>query len=185
LPPSFPAVRIDGEAYWDGGICSNTPIEAVFDDNPRRDSVVFAVQIWHTRGHEPESVAQVLNRQKDIMFASRAKSHIPRQAQLHQMRHVVRELFSMLPEDQRNTPKARELGGYGCGTEMHIVEINAPSFDGEGYSRDIDFSHASIRERWQTGYADTRRMIARRPWDDPIDPKVGVAVHASDGDGHT
>jgi NTE family protein len=185
LPPSFPAVRIDGEAYWDGGICSNTPIEAVFDDNPRRSSVVFAVQIWHTRGQEPESVAQVLNRQKDIMFASRTKSHIPRQAQLHQMRHIIRELFSMLPKDQRDTPEAREFASYGCGTVMHIVEINAPSFDGEGYSRDIDFSQASIQERWQTGYADTRRMIARRPWENPIDPKVGVAVHASDGDGRT
>ena len=37
LPPAFPAVRIDGELYWDGGILSNTPVEAVFDDNPRQD----------------------------------------------------------------------------------------------------------------------------------------------------
>ena len=29
LPPAFPAVRINGDAYWDGGIYSNTPIEAV------------------------------------------------------------------------------------------------------------------------------------------------------------
>ncbi len=27
LPPAFPAVRIDGEFYWDGGILSNTPTE--------------------------------------------------------------------------------------------------------------------------------------------------------------
>ena len=38
LPPGFPAIRIDGDPYWDGGIYSNTPIEVVFDDNPRRDS---------------------------------------------------------------------------------------------------------------------------------------------------
>ena len=37
LPPAFPAVRIDGELYWDGGILSNTPTEAVFDDNPRTE----------------------------------------------------------------------------------------------------------------------------------------------------
>src|SRR5215471_9884322 len=42
LPPAFPAVRIDGEAYWDGGIYSNTPIEPIFDDLPRRDSLIFA-----------------------------------------------------------------------------------------------------------------------------------------------
>jgi hypothetical protein len=37
LPPAFPAVTIDGDPYWDGGIYSNTPIEVVFDDHPRRD----------------------------------------------------------------------------------------------------------------------------------------------------
>ena len=50
LPPAFPAVRIDGELYWDGGILSNTPVEAVFDDNPRRNSLVFAVHIWNPHG---------------------------------------------------------------------------------------------------------------------------------------
>ena len=45
LPPAFPAIRIDEDLYWDGGILSNTPVEAVFDDNPRRNSVVFAVHL--------------------------------------------------------------------------------------------------------------------------------------------
>src|SRR5438067_4323946 len=45
LPPAFPAVRIDRDPYWDGGIYSNTPIEAVLDDKPRKDSVIFAVQM--------------------------------------------------------------------------------------------------------------------------------------------
>ena len=47
LPPAFPAVRIDGELYWDGGILSNTPTEAVFDDNPRKNSLIFAVHLWN------------------------------------------------------------------------------------------------------------------------------------------
>ena len=183
IPPSFPAVRIEGEAYWDGGIYSNTPVEVVFDDNPRRSSVVFAVQIWHTRGPEPESVAQVMMRQKDIIFGSRARSHIARQAQLHRMRHVVRELVDMLPKDRRDTPEVRELAGYGCGTVMHLIEINAQPLDGESNSRDFDFSQAAIHARWQAGYADAHRMIERRPWDEPIDPAVGVAVYASDVEG--
>ena len=41
LPPAFPAVRIDGELYWDGGILSNTPTERIFDDEPRRNSLIF------------------------------------------------------------------------------------------------------------------------------------------------
>ena len=38
LPPAFPAIRVEGKPCWDGGIYSNTPIEAVLDDRPRRDS---------------------------------------------------------------------------------------------------------------------------------------------------
>jgi NTE family protein len=38
LPPAFPAIRVAGEPYWDGGIYSNTPLEAVLDDHPRRNS---------------------------------------------------------------------------------------------------------------------------------------------------
>ncbi len=180
IPPSFPAVRINGEPYWDGGIYSNTPIEVVFDDNPRKSSVVFAVQIWHARGPEPESIAQVFMRQKDILFGSRSKSHIARQAQLHRMRHIVRELVSMLPEERKSTPEVKELANWGCATAMHLIEINAEPIDGETNARDYDFSRAAIQARWQAGYADTRRMIEQRPWNDPIDPIVGVSVYASD-----
>jgi len=45
LPPAFPAVRIDGALYWDGGILSNTPLEAVFDDFPRRSGLVIVVHL--------------------------------------------------------------------------------------------------------------------------------------------
>jgi NTE family protein len=180
IPPSFPAVTIDGQAYWDGGIYSNTPIEAVFDDNPRRNSIVFAVQIWQLEGSCPQSVWDVMNREKDIMFASRAKSHIARQAQIHELRHVVRELVRMLPEDQRHKPEVAELAGFGCGTFMHLVELNAMPLVGDDYTRDIDFSEMTLQARWAAGYADTRRMLELRPWEKPVDPVAGVAVHCSD-----
>ena len=69
LPPAFPAVRIDGELYWDGGILSNTPTEAVFDDNPRKNSLIFAVHLWNPSGAEPTTMAEVLNRHKDVQYS--------------------------------------------------------------------------------------------------------------------
>jgi NTE family protein len=177
LPPAFPAVRIDGDPYWDGGIYSNTPVETVFDDYPRRDSVVFTVQVWHAAGPEPETLWQVLNRQKDIQFASRADSHIARQEHIHQLRHIVRELVRRIPEAERDTPEVKEMAGYGCGTIMHIVRLNAPRLDHEDHLRDIDFTSAGIHARWQAGYADTMRTLERRPWQMTVDPMVGVAVH--------
>jgi NTE family protein len=177
LPPSFPAVRIDGDPYWDGGIYSNTPIEAVFDDNPRRDSIIFADQMWHTSGPEPQSLEDVLSRQKDIQFASRDDSHIARQQDLHRLRHVVRELVKLVPEEQRISPEVKQFAAYGCRTFMHVVRLNAPHIEGEGNSRDIDFTSASIRARWKAGHDDTARALERRPWEDEFDPMAGVAVH--------
>jgi NTE family protein len=179
LPPAFPAICIDGDPYWDGGIYSNTPIEIVFDDHPRRDSVVFTVRMWHAEGPEPESVWQVLNRQKDIQYASRVDSHIARQEQIHQLRHIVRELVRLIPEGRRGTPAVKEMADFGCGTIMHIVRLNAPRLDHEDHLRDIDFTSAGIHARWQAGYADTMRVLERRPWETPIDPMMGVAVHDS------
>jgi NTE family protein len=66
LPPAFPAIPIDGEYYWDGGILSNTPTEVIFDDNPRRNSLIFAVHLWNPEGPVPQSIWEILHRQKDI-----------------------------------------------------------------------------------------------------------------------
>jgi NTE family protein len=177
LPISFPAVRIDGDPYWDGGIYSNTPIEVVFDDNPRRDSIVFADQMWHSAGPEPQTFLDVLSREKDIQFASRDVSHIARQQIIHRLRHVVRELARLVPEDQRDTPEVKELAAYGCKTFMHIVRLNAPYIEGEGNSRDFDFTRGGIRVRWKAGHDDTARVLEQRPWEAEVDPMDGVAVH--------
>jgi NTE family protein len=177
LPPAFAAVRIDGEPYWDGGIFSNTPIEAVLDDKPRRDSLIFAVNVWHQAGPEPESISQVMGRQKDIQFASRADSHISRQKQIHRLRHVIRELHRRIPEAAQADPKVQELVSWGCGTTMHVAHLVAPRLDGEDHTKDIDFTPSGVRARRQAGYADTIRMVERAPWREAADPIEGVVEH--------
>ncbi|NVD71191.1 patatin-like phospholipase family protein [Duganella sp. BJB488] len=176
LPPAFPAVRIDGEPYWDGGIFSNTPIEAVLDDEPRRSSVIFSVQVWNPDGSEPQSMLQVLDKHKEIQYASRA-SNIEQQRKLHRLRHVIRQLTLHLSDEAAMSPEVRELASWGCGTTMHVVSLKAPRVGGEDHTKDIDFSAAGIRARWQAGYEDTQRMIALRPWDREIDPIEGIAIH--------
>lgn len=177
LPPAFPAVRIDGVPYWDGGIYSNTPIEAVLDDKPRKDSLIFAVHMWNPEGEEPDTLWKVLGRHKDIQYASRSKSHVARQKQIHHLRHIIRELCKHIPEDARNSAKVSELASWGCGTTMHVARLIAPRLDGEDHTKDIDFTAEGIRFRRRAGYADTRRMLQRAPWTRPVDPMEGVIVH--------
>lgn len=177
LPPGFPAVRIDGEPYWDGGIYSNTPIEVVLDDNPRRDSTIFVVHLWNPVGTEPESIWQVLGRHKDIQYASRAKSHVARQKQIHRLRHVIAQLADRIPSPLRDTPEVRELASWGCRTTMHVVRLLAPRLMDEDHTKDIDFTRDGIRARWAAGYTDAKDAIARAPWTIPADPIEGVIVH--------
>ena len=183
LPPAFPAVRIDGELYWDGGILSNTPVEVVFDDNPRRDSMVYAVHIWNSHGPEPETIWDVMNRQKDVQYASRAGTHIRRQRQLHKLRHVITELTAQLPDDRRKDPAVAELTAYGCPTRMHVLRLLAPALAGEDHSKDIDFSPSGIRARRAAGYADTMRTLEAAPWRGDFDPLEGFILHEAIG-GH-
>jgi NTE family protein len=177
LPPAFPAVRVDGEPYWDGGIYSNTPIEAVLDDNPRRDSLIFAVNVWHQSGTEPQSIWDVMSRQKDIQYASRADSHIARQKQLHRLRHVIQQLTSELPAAKQGQAHVRRLSAWGCRTTMHVAHLVAPRLEGEDHTKDIDFTPGGIQARRDAGYADTVRMIERAPWREPCDPIEGVIEH--------
>jgi NTE family protein len=177
IPPAFPAVRIEGQAYWDGGVYSNTPLEAVLDDYPRRSSVIFAVQMWPSEGPEPETLWQVMGRQRDIQYSSRAESHLARQRQIHRLRHVIRELGKYIPESERESPAVKDLLSWGCHTSMHVVELNAPPFVGEDPTKDIDFSATGIQARWVAGYAQAKRVIELAPWRDEMDPIEGIAVH--------
>jgi NTE family protein len=177
LPPGFPAVRIDGELYWDGGILSNTPVEAVFDDYPRYSAVIFAVHIWNPSGPEPDTLPQVMNRMKDVQYSSRARSHVVRQKELHRLRHIISELAARLPPEERARPEVEEMAGYGCLTQMHVVRLLAPGLAGETHLKDIDFSPDGIAERWKAGYQHTKEVVARAPWTETVGPLDGLILH--------
>jgi NTE family protein len=177
LPPAFPAVLVDGAYYWDGGIYSNTPIEVVLDDVPRRSSLIFSVNVWQPSGNYPTSIQQVMTRHKDIQFASRGRTHVARQAQLHRLRHVVRELAKRLPPELQADPTVQDLAEYGCGTLMHLVRFLVPRLDGEDHTKDIDFTPSGIERRWKAGYDHASQVLRQKPWEAPVDPLAGIVIH--------
>lgn len=180
LPPAFPAVVIEGEPYWDGGIVSNTPIEAMFDDSTQKNALVFAVNLWQLTGGEPTSVMQSIERQKDIQYASRADNHIEEERKIIHLKKVIRELGKQLPDDLLEKPEIAKLLGEGDGRTMHIARLFAPALVDEDHTKDIDFSRKGIQSRWQAGYKDTQRMINASPWDAPCDVLEGIRIHTLD-----
>jgi NTE family protein len=180
LPPAFPAIRIDGEPYWDGGIFSNTPIEAVLDDMPRHDSVIFSVNLWNPSGPEPESLWDVQSRTKEIQYASRFDSHLMRQTQIHRLRHVIREFEMLLPTEIRNSQSCRALAAWGCSTVMHVVRLTASRTRNDDITSDIDFTRDGIERRREAGYCEALSALQQAPWKRHGGILDGVVVHDVD-----
>jgi NTE family protein len=177
LPPAFPAVRIEGELYWDGGVLSNTPTELVFQQTPRRDSLIFAVHMWDPDGAEPWNINDVLHRHKEMQYASRLGTYVAREQETHRLRHVITQLAEYIPEKSRLSSDVEALVGHGCLTHMHIVRLLAPRLDNDDQTKDVDFSPSGIKARWEAGYEKTLRAIEQAPWRRAYDHLEGVILH--------
>jgi NTE family protein len=102
-----------------------------------------------------------------------------RQAQIHRLRHVIKELAMRIPEELRSREDIRDLASYGCLTRMHFVRLLWPGHETEDHTKDVDFTSSGIKKRWQAGYDQTMRVIEQAPWQREIDPIEGVFLHES------
>jgi NTE family protein len=159
LPPGFPAVEIDGEQYWDGGLVSNTPLGWMVDAGPPKDTLVFQVDLWSARGQFPANMARVATRQKEIQYSSRTRAESNRFKQLQRYRNAAAELLAKLPPELAGSPEAVRLRGLSERKVGNLIQLIYRSKDYEGDSKDYEFSRQSMEERWRAGYHDTVRTL--------------------------
>ena len=174
LPPGFPAVEIDGEYYWDGGLVSNTPLQYVLEGIPRRSRLTFQVDLFPARGALPTDLEEVNEREKDIRYSSRTRAMTDLFRLMHDVRHNINDLWDKLPEELRKTREAKYLYEFGCVTTMDIVELIYRPTDPQGHSKDFEFSRATMRARWEQGLSDARTTLLASPWLAPMPPEIGA-----------
>lgn len=176
LPPGFPAVEIDGECYWDGGLISNTPLRYLLEATPRVSRVTFQVDLFQAYGPLPETLDQVAEREKDIRYASRTRQATEQFEQMHNVRSHIHDLWEVLPEAIRQLPQARFMEQLACVTEMDIVQLIYRPFAAQGSSKDYEFSRVTMLDRWRQGYEDTRATLLESPWLVPASADVGTRI---------
>jgi NTE family protein len=174
LPPGFPAVEIDGEHYWDGGLVSNTPLRYVLEYVPRRSRLTFQVDLFQARGLLPANLEEVNERDKDIRYSSRTRAATDTLRTMHDVRHNINNLWDRLPEGLRETPEARFLYKFGCVTTMDIVELIYRPTQPQGFSKDYEFSRSTMEERWAQGLSDARTTLLASPWLATMPREVGA-----------
>jgi NTE family protein len=174
LPPGFPATRVDGRLYWDGGCVSNTPLDAIIDEPEHPRMVVFLIDLWDAAGPPPQTISAVLWRAKQIQYASRTAHHIDAAATKVNLRHAVRLLktagaseVAAAPDDPLLTARRLDI--------VHIVY--RPDID-QIPNSDAEFSRSSIAERRAAGYRDMRAALAAQPWlRQEMPAHLGALVH--------
>jgi NTE family protein len=160
LPPGFPAVEIEGEFYWDGGLVSNTPLQWVLDSEPRRDTLAFQVDLWSARGPLPRTMPEVTTRQKEIQYSSRTRSNSDRFGYTQKLRNAMSSLLQKLPENLRDSPEVALLRPQAASPKVYnLVQLIYRAKQYEGDSKDYEFSRRSMHEHWRAGYQDTVRTL--------------------------
>jgi NTE family protein len=159
LPPAFPAVEIEGQIYWDGGMVSNTPLDWVLSSRADVNTLIFQLDLWSARGDAPKDLAEVATRMKDIQYSSRTRAATDQFRYRQKLRAALYRLMQQMPAELLKTPEAKLLRSETGPAAYNIVQLIYRSASYESQSKDFEFSRATMEEHWQAGYRDAHTTL--------------------------
>ncbi|MFA7438038.1 DUF3734 domain-containing protein [Castellaniella sp.] len=178
LPPGFPAIEIEGEYYWDGGLVSNTPLSWILERNLNSDTLVFQVDLWSARGRVPHNLSEINDRIQDIRYSSRTRWVTDGVHHHRKTQRLLRRLLDRLPEAERTTdPLYREAAKLACNKRSNIIHLIYQDKPYEQHFRDFQFGPNIMREHWNSGLQDIRNTLAQPHYLDMPENAEGFVTH--------
>ena len=177
LPPAFPAVKIGGDYFWDGGIVSNTPLQHLLAQDDDINSLIFQVDLFSARGELPRTIQDVAGRHKDIMYSSRTRQVTDMFERLQRWKTRTYNALLKVPEADL-TDEERAMRDKLSRLPVHsIIQLIYQQQSYEGHAKDYEFSGTSMREHWSSGRQDTERALGRKGWLDMPPVATGIVTH--------
>lgn len=168
LPPGFPAVEIDGEYYWDGGLVSNTPLNEILSHEEHLKQLIFQVDLWNAKGTLPENMMEIDERIKDIRYSSKTRMVTDFMAQKLRYTRLIKELLEIIDNEAKVDKveelcvnKAREMTEVGVKNVIHLI-YHKKTYE-RGY-KDYEFSASTMREHWESGLQDIENTFRHPDW---------------------
>jgi NTE family protein len=158
LPPGFPAVEVDGEYYFDGGIMSNTPMLYVAKDF-RMNALVVQVDLFSGLGELPKNLEQVQERVKDIQFQSKMRFSSTQARELEAMRSTLADVLAKLPADLLDDPQVRKLEEVSRRGAFSLIQLVNRHDTKSSDFKDYEFSRVTVDELWKAGCGDVERAL--------------------------
>lgn len=154
LPPGFPAVRIDDSAYWDGGLFSNTPLDALLN-MLKPDEIdtlpIFTIDLFRTDGlPAPQNLLDVQTRALALQYENRFWAQYGGDAGLQGFLGMLTQMDADLPRDSavRKNRAYDWLLRLRALKNIHIIEGASAAAGG-----DHDFSAYGVRNAYEAGRA--------------------------------
>ncbi|MBS0515780.1 MAG: patatin-like phospholipase family protein [Proteobacteria bacterium] len=177
LPPAFAAIEIDGEYYWDGGLVSNTPLDHVLSHTPRRDSLVFQVDLWRAQGMQPRNIVEALERQKDIQYSSRTRFSTKVVQRFQDLRTTLDALLKQIPPAHITAEMRAELEPWLSDRVYNIIHLIYKTKPFEQQYKDYAFAPSTMAEHWRAGLSDMRNTLTHPEFFVPPSRRVGAVTH--------
>ena len=177
LPPGFPAVLIDGDYYWDGGLVSNTPLNQVIDASDPTDNLcIYQVDLFSSEGVLPTTIMEAAEREKEIRYSSRTRAMTKAAMADVALKKAAQNLLKKLPAEWQQDPDAKILAEQardGGITVMHV--INRPTAY-DTHAKDYEFSRLSMEEHWQRGHDAVTSSLKSKAWNSRQIPAHGMVT---------
>lgn len=161
LPPGFPWTIVDGKAYWDGGIVSNSPLDLVIERCGPDGKRVFIVDLFSGSGPLPGNMTEVLLRRDEIVYSERVRSDLRHREKVGAYRKLIDRILEHLEPAEaariRHRPEYIQLMGDGAATRITRFARNGNGR--QTASLHYDFSAATIRMHLAEGYSVARATL--------------------------
>jgi NTE family protein len=177
LPPALPMMQVGTDWFWDGGLVSNTPLQHVFENIGTTSTLVFQVDLFSARGSLPRDMGDVLARQKDIQYSSRTRLVTDLYMQRYKRNLLIKRLLDKVPEADLTDEEIAMKADLQAQPEVNLLQLIYRQAAYETQASDYEFSTASMREHWTSGYRDTCATLQHKEWLAMPNEEGGIRVH--------
>lgn len=177
LPPGFPAIKIDGEYYWDGGVSSNTPFSVILKEKIPKKLLCIIVNLFSFPRHVPTSMMDIYKSKKEFEYASRHEEIIRQFLELHFLQRTINYLAEKPSNNKEFDFAIKKIAKIGHPYSLNIARFCYDNQPSDLASSDFNFSPSVLKKHRESGLNDAQKALEKSEWIDIDVDDSGVIIH--------
>lgn len=177
LSPGFPAIKIDEEYYWDGGMSSNTPFSIILEEKIDKKLLCVIVNLFAYPNHLPSDMMDVVKTKKELEYVSHHQEVLNSFLELHFLQNTIASLAKTAVHDQSVDKALQKIAKTGHPLSLNILRFHYADKPTDLWSKDFNFSRNLIEQHQHCGYLDAQKAIQSPSWLDLKVGPTGAVIH--------